>query len=287
VCSSPLVPTTDSHISTDWHGKIDLQFANNQESRTEILRSYACAPLKLQRPFYPEGNICHPVLLHSAGGMVGGDKLSYQIDLAPASKVLITTAAATKIYRSNGKVARSEIAIDIGDDACLEWLPQETIIFDRAQYQQDIHVTLGIGSIWCAWEIVRLGRSASNEQFMQGRWQNSIEVWQQGKPIWIDRQQISGEHWHSLQAIAQRPILGMLVILGRAVTPDLVAAARLLYPDRDAPDLQWGATALKSGLVCRYRGNDRQMARQWFIAVWNLMRQEYLDRSAHIPRVWH
>jgi urease accessory protein UreH len=111
----------------NWHGKIDLQFIKTDRLKTELWRNYACAPLKLQRPFYPEGDICHAVLLHSAGGMVGGDRLSYKIDLAPESRLLMTTAAATKIYRSNGSIATQQIEINVGDNACLEWLPQETI----------------------------------------------------------------------------------------------------------------------------------------------------------------
>jgi urease accessory protein len=270
----------------NWHGKIDLQFIKTDRLKTELWRNYACAPLKLQRPFYPEGDICHAVLLHSAGGMVGGDRLSYKIDLAPESRVLVTTAAATKIYRSNGSIATQQIEINVGDNACLEWLPQETILFDRAEYRQDLRVNLGTGAIWCSWEIVRLGRSASDEQFTQGRWQNSIEVWQHGKPLWIDRQRIDGDFWHSLQSTAAQPILAVFVILGCPVTADLVAKARGLWQDPDAPSLTWGVTALPGGLICRYRGNDRQAVQQWFIVVWDLLREQYLDRRACIPRVW-
>jgi urease accessory protein len=273
-------------LTKGWHGQLDLQFTKT-DLQTAIQRSYAHAPLKLQRPFYPEGDICHTVLLHSAGGMVGGDRLSYNIDLAPDSRVLITTAAAAKIYRSNGEIAHQQIVMNVGENACLEWLPQETILFDRAIYHQDVRVNLGTGAIWASWEIVRLGRSASNEQFTHGKWQNAIEVWQQDKPLWIDRQQLDGDLWHSLQATAEQPILGVFAIVGCSVTANLVARARSFWSDTpDSIDLTWGVTALKNGLVCRYRGRDRQAVQQWFIAVWDLMRQEYLGRSACIPRVW-
>ncbi len=265
-----------------WQGHIDLLFQLEQEN-TILRRSYARAPLKIQRPFYPEPNICHTVLLHSAGGMVGGDRLSYQIDLAPTSQALITTAAAAKIYRSSGAVAQQQININLGANAYLEWLPQNTIIFNEAQYQQNLRVNLAAGAIFCAWDIVRLGRSARQENFTQGSWQNALEVWQEGKPLWIDRQRITGDQWQSLQASAGQPLLGVLVWLGGRVDAKAVAQARLLAP---AALRDWGVTAVAAGLVCRYRGSDRQAVQEWFIAVWDLLRRQYRDRSACIPRVW-
>jgi urease accessory protein len=265
-----------------WQGHIDLLF-QSEGGNTILRRSYAHAPLKIQRPFYPEPNICHTVILHSAGGMVGGDRLSYQIDLEPASQALITTAAAAKIYRSNGAFAQQQININLGANAYLEWLPQDTIIFDRAQYQQNLRVDLAVGSTFCAWDIVRLGRSARQETFTHGSWQNALEVWQDGKPLWIDRQKITGDQWQSLQASAGQPLLGILLWLGGSVSAEIVAQARVLAPQSE---IGWGVTSVAGGLVCRYRGSDRQAAQKWFIAVWNLLRQKYRDRSACSPRVW-
>jgi urease accessory protein len=270
------------NYSPHWQGDIDLKF-QVQAEKTILQRSYACAPLKIQRPFYPEPNICHAVILHSAGGMVGGDRLAYQIDLAPDSQALITTAAAAKIYRSNGEFTQQQVAIKLDVNAHLEWLPQETIIFDRAQYHQNLRVDLAAGATFCGWEMVRLGRSARQETFTHGCWENALEVWQEGKPLWIDRQRITGEQWQSRQASDGQPLLGLLVWLGGAVSKELVAQARILAPQHEA---DWGVTVLKAGLVCRYRGSDRQAAQAWLIAVWDLLRQTYRQRSACVPRVW-
>ncbi len=265
-----------------WQGHIDLLFQSEGE-KTILRRSYAHAPLKIQRPFYPELNICHTVILHSAGGMVGGDRLSYKIDLAPTSQALITTAAAAKIYRSNGAFAQQQININLGADAYLEWLPQDTIIFNEAEYQQNLRVDLAAGATFCAWDIVRLGRSARQETFTEGSWQNAMEVWQNGQPLWIDRQKITGDQWQSLQASAGQPLLGILMWLGGSVSAEVVAQARVLAPQSENG---WGVTAVAGGLICRYRGSDRQAAQKWFVAVWDLLRQRYRDRSACLPRVW-
>ncbi len=269
-----------------WHGQLDLQFTKPRDS-TQLARSYASAPLKVQRPFYPEPNVCHTVLLHTAGGIVGGDRLSSRLILEPHTQVLLTTAAAAKIYRSNGLTAHQTVEIEIGDYAHLEWLPQETIIFDRALYHQNMRVNLGVGATWCGWEITRLGRSARHEQFLQGQWRNAIEIWQDGRPLWIERQQLDGsvEQWQSLQGLATQPIVGTLALMGVSVEPGLVQQARDLWTGTDT-EMAWGVTRVQGGLVCRYRGIDRQEVQRWFMAVWNLVRQQYRDRAACIPRVW-
>jgi urease accessory protein len=275
------VPVTDA-----WHGQLDLLFTQ-KDNITRLARSYATAPLKVQRPFYPEGGVCHTVLLHTAGGIVGGDRLSSRLLLEPHTQVLLTTAAAAKIYRSSGLTAQQTVEIEVGNHAHLEWLPQETIVFDRALYHQHIRVNLGRGATWCGWEITRLGRSASGEQFLAGQWRNAIEIWQNGQPLWIDRQQLtgSGEQWQSFQGVAGQPIVGTLAMMGISVEPEVVQRARDLWIGAD-PAMVYGVTRVQGGLVCRYRGSDRQAVWRWFKAVWNLVRQRYRGRTACLPRVW-
>ncbi|MFN7523961.1 MAG: urease accessory protein UreD, partial [Aphanizomenon sp.] len=119
----------NSYMVKAWHGKLNLVYTNSQDS-TRLIYTHYQAPLKVQRPFYPEGQeICHTVILHTAGGIVGGDRLTSDIHLQPQTNVLITTAAASKIYRSQGLPARQIVNIQVDDHAHLEYLPQETILF--------------------------------------------------------------------------------------------------------------------------------------------------------------
>jgi urease accessory protein len=92
-----------AEIPAGWHGKLNLVYAHRQNTTT-LIHNQNQAPLKVQRPFYPEGQeVCHSVILHTAGGVVGGDRLSCNFHLQPNAQALITTAAASKIYRSNGR----------------------------------------------------------------------------------------------------------------------------------------------------------------------------------------
>ncbi|NJK40266.1 MAG: urease accessory protein UreD [Acaryochloridaceae cyanobacterium SU_2_1] len=280
--SDPLAPRSS------WEGSLDLVY-RREGQQTQISHCYHQAPFNLQRPFYPEGpQVCHTVALHTAGGVVGGDRLSIQIALQPQTHVLLTTAAASKIYRSNGQEARQSINFQIQADAMLEWLPLETILFDQADYRQDLHIDLEPGAIYSGWEITRLGRSARGEKFLSGSWRSNTEIWQQQQPLWIDRQRLSGgtEQWHSPHGLAAQPVVASFVWVGEAVDLSQVSAARLLWQTNPENLGDIGVTRLQLGLLCRYRGFSSQAARQWFIQVWNLMRLARLGRRACLPRVW-
>jgi len=274
-------PTPD----TGWHGNLQLTYARSNAA-TQLTNSQVQAPLKVQRPFYPEGDgVCHSVMLHTAGGIVGGDRLSFAIDLQPQAQVLITTAAAGKIYRTNGLEAQQTGQIDVAEGACLEWLPQETIVFDRALYRQKLRINLAPGALWFGWEIVRFGRSARGERFTEGDWRSQTEVWQAGKPLWIDRQWLPGSEatFDSPHGLAGCPVVGSLALVGYPVEPELVAQVRSLWSGTTG---ETGVTRLQAGLLCRYRGKSTIEARQWFLAVWQLLRPLYGQRPVCIPRVW-
>lgn len=275
-------------VSPGWHGKLDLVYAHHHNT-TQLSHSQNQAPLKVQRPFYPEGPaVCHTVVLHTAGGMVGGDQLSLSIQLKPNAKALITTAAASKVYRSQGLTARQTLQIQIYPGACLEWLPQETIVFNDATYQQDLRVELAPQANYLAWELTRFGRSARGEQFLQGSWRSYTEVWRQGHPLWIDRQRLEGgeEMLNTPHGLAGYPVVGSLVWVGSAVSPELVEQVRTLWTTRESTKGTAGVTRLLEGLLCRYRGPSTLEARNWFIDVWKLLRLSYLGQPACLPRVW-
>jgi urease accessory protein len=277
-------------LSSGWQGKVNLIYADRQNT-TKLIHNLAIAPLKVQRPFYPEGtDFCHSVILHTAGGMVGGDRLSFDVQLQPNAKALITTAAASKIYRSNGLQAKQNIQIKVDSGAYLEWLPQDTIIFNGANYRQDLRVELAPNSSWLGWEITRFGRSARGEKFLTGEWRSYTEIWREGKPLWIDRQWLpAGEGIiNSPHGLAGQPIVASLVWVGEKVSPEIVEKAREIWQNQ--PDFssrgEAGVTQLTEGLLCRYRGASSIEVKHWFKQVWHLLRLSFCDRPSCPPRVW-
>ena len=267
-----------------WQGRLQLTYREDR-GKTQAIQHQGVAPLKVQRSFYPEGEaICHNVILHTAGGIVGGDRLQIDIELQSAARAVITTAAAGKIYGSNGKLATQTIVHNISADASLEWLPQETIIFDGAIFHQHLQVNLGTTATWLGWEINRFGRTASGEKFTSGEWKSATEVYRAGKPVWIDRQWLRGDEMvNSPHSLAGYPIVGSLAWIDRAVSKELVAEIRSLF---DGEPSKIGVTRLSVGLLCRYRGDSTTEVRRWFTAVWHLLRQSFLNSQPIALRVW-
>jgi urease accessory protein len=290
-----LLNPDSSTPSTSWRGKLELEFACRQDS-TQLMRGHVQAPLKVQRPFYPEGpEVCHVVALHTAGGIVGGDRLSLNIHLHPNAQALITTAAAGKVYRSTGAESHQTIQIQVESGACLEWLPQETILFDGANYRQAMRVDLAEDAVWMGWEITRLGRTARQEQFLHGNWRSHTQIFQNGRPLWVDPLWIQGGSamLTSLHGLAGCPVVGSFAVVGQVLPAEIVEKARSLWQDDDASDratlmsqCDVGITRLMSGILCRYRGHSTGEARRWFTSVWELVRPVLLHRVGCKPRVW-
>lgn len=277
-------PVSSDSSPNDWHGRLRLDF-ENRRGVTHLIRNQGQAPLKVQRPFYPEGGgVCHSVIMHTAGGIVGGDRLTFDFRLARNAQALITTPAATKIYRTNGREAQQVIEIEIAEGACLEWLPLDAIVFNQAVFRQEMRVNLAPGAQWIGWEITRFGRSARGERFVEGNWRSRTEVWQDGKPIWIDRQWLPGNEtsFNSPHGLAGCPIVASFAWIGQKVEPESVEKARSLWTGTSG---EVGVTRLPLGLLCRYRGHSSTEARRWLIAVWEFVRS-LSGRSVCIPRVW-
>jgi urease accessory protein len=270
-----------------WQGTLNLTYAKHQDA-TRLIKAYSKAPLKIQRSFYPEGeDICHNVILHTAGGMVGGDRLEQSLYLQPETHAFVTTAAASKVYRSNGLTAKQTANIQLDRLAYLEYLPQPTIVFNGAIYHQDLRVELATDASWLGWEITRFGRSARGEKFLQGEWRSHTEVWQNQQPLWIDRQWLpAGEElWYGASGLAAQPIVASLCWLGQPVSKEIVENARKLWEQRDTQG-EAGVTQLICGLLCRYRGASTTDAIGWFTQIWQLLRLTYRHRSVTLPRIW-
>ena len=258
-----------------WQGELDLVLTQHPSHQSHIHNSHktvlshsrAIAPYRVQRAFENPDGSCQVVMLHTAGGMVSGDRLVAKIRVEARAQALLTTAAAGKIYRSTGKQTQQRTHITVGTDARLEWLPQENIIFDGAEFRQSLHIDLAEGATALIWEVTRLGRTAQGERFVQGDWRSQTEVYRQGKPLWIDRQWLPASEalWQSPHGLAGQPIVGTIAWVGQAVTPEQLQHIRDAAQVNFGADQNWGLTRLPEGIVGRYRGNSSQAVRQGFL----------------------
>ena len=141
-------------------------------------------PLRILQSLYPEGDrICHNVLVHPPGGLVGGDTLNLTIGVAPGAHGLLTTPGATRFYRSDGQPARQRTTINVAENARLEWLPLEAIAYTGCLAENSLALTLAPGAELLGWDVVALGLPAANQPFVAGSFKQHIEV----PGVWLER----------------------------------------------------------------------------------------------------
>jgi len=276
----------DQQAPAGWHAQLDLRF-DRQEGRTVLAARRHLGPLRVQKALYPEGpDPCHVVVLHPPAGIVGGDDLALNLQLQPGSQVCITTPGAAKWYRSAGPAARQCIDITLAQDCVLEWLPQETLIFDGSIAQLRTQVRLPDTARYLGWEVLCLGRRASGESFAHGRLDMETRIDAQGGPLWFERGRLAGADpmLSSPVGLAGRPVCATLLMAGVAPQASLLEACRAL-PLQEAAALA-GLSWLPQLLVGRYLGHSAEAARAWLYALWQQLRPEFAGRAAQAPRIW-
>ena len=284
--------------TTGWHGTARMQFTAGAAGT--VLQGGATAPLKLQRTFSRADGRCELPLLHTAGGLVGGDRLSLDIRLGTASRALITSVAAQKVYGSIGRSRRApagtwatqELNVQLAAGADLEWLPQELVLYADGLYEQTVRVDLEPGASWLGAEVVRLGRTAAGEDLGRGRWRSALELRRLGAegPRWelVDRLELGGDALPEEHGMAGAAVFGSLTW----AAPDPLEAARLealladLRADRGTLEGEMACGALQQGVVARYRGPSTTAARSWFTRIWARLRRERGLAAPERPRVW-
>ena len=145
-----------------WHGHLQLDYTRRGERTIALDRHHG--PLRVLQRLYPEGDaVCHQVLVHPPGGVVGGDVLALDATLAPGSHALITTPGATRFYRSAGPLAQQQVTATLADGARLEWLPLETIAYRRCQVDNRLTFNLAPGAQMIGWDVLALGLPAADQ----------------------------------------------------------------------------------------------------------------------------
>ena len=267
-----------------WEAKLSLDFATKND-KTIITNRKHHGPLVIQKPFYPEGNPCHVYLLHPPGGLVGGDQLILDVNLQNNSHALITTPGAAKFYRSAGDVASQIQHLDVANGALLEWLPQETIIFNQANSHVQTEVNLSTGAKFIGWEISCLGRQAGDLPFVEGQFVQKIQVTQNNSPLVIERALYRGNDpiLSARWGLANQPTVGTMIIT--PADPELVNKIRQQV-QAESPEL-FSVTLLDGVIICRYLGPQAAAAKQIFTRVWEIVRPVIQDIKVCIPRIWN
>jgi urease accessory protein len=266
-----------------WRAELNLCFKNSGDKTILASRSQS-GPLTVQRPFYPEANVCHLYLLHPPGGVVGGDELLINVLVKEQANVLITTPGATKFYRNTGLLAQQIQTLSVQDQCALEWFPQENIFFDGTHSLLKTRVELTESARFMGWEINCYGRPAANERFESGKVLTSLEIFRCGQPLLMDQLLIdTSKALQSPSSMNNYPCLGTFV--ATHVTNDLLETARLALAEIEMP-VQIGLTLIDDILIARCLGNYAEQISIALKYIWSAIRPEVLGRDVCHPRIW-
>jgi urease accessory protein len=271
-----------------WHGHLALRYTR-ERGRTASHDAHS-GPLRVLKALYPEGaGICHHVLVHPPGGVVGGDVLNIDVQVATGAHALITTPGATRFYRSAGALAvqRAELVVESG--ARLEWLPLEAIAYPGCRAESSVQLRLEGAGQMMGWDVLALGLPAADAAFNTGVFAQRLH-W---PGHWLEQGRIDAQDTvlrNSPLGLAGQPVLAtMWLASGQALPAARIEA--LLDVAREAASqhttLQTGSTAPNTQLVLlRMLAPHVEAAWHLLRAVRAAWRQSLWGLGPEEPRVW-
>ena len=246
-------------------------------AHTQAMKIFETGGLRLRCPRVAHG--CEGVIINTGGGIAGGDHATYDFKIGANAQVTLTTQSAEKVYRAQSNAAVMDVVLHAGEDAEVEWLPQETILFDGARLQRRLEVDLHETSNLTMLESITYGRIAMGEVKLQGALHDRWRIRRNQRLLFAEDMRLDGE----ITSILDRPALGngaRASALFLHISPD---AEGRLEPMRqvmhDAP-CEWGASAFNGLLALRLLSPSPEKLRSAIV----MLLQNFRGRNA--PRVW-
>jgi urease accessory protein len=259
-------------------GAAEIVFA-----RGGLARLYQRTPCRVLFPASEPGDVAVAALLTTSGGLAGGDRLSLSLTVEAGAQALATTAAAEKVYRSLGPSAEVEVALAVEAGGWLEWLPQETILFDQARLHRRIDAALAPEARLVAAEMFAFGRAARGERFSAGLLHESWRIRVGGRLAWADAVHLEGEVAKRIDApfgFAGAGALATAIYVG-------VDAAVHLPRMRGVAEAAGGAATLVNGvLLARFFDPRADVVRHALTGYLCDLRQAAGGLPAALPRLW-
>jgi urease accessory protein len=221
------------------------------------------------------------VIVNTGGGMAGGDRFAIEVALEAGSRLIAGTAAAEKVYRSNGPDAEMTVRLDLAEGARLAWLPQETILFDQARLSRRIDVELAPGASLLMAEAVMLGRAAHGEAMNQGYLADRWRVRRDGRLIYADTARLDGAIAGKLgqAAVMAGGIAFATVLCAPGGEEQLVQKLDQVRALGETFKSEVGISAWNGIAVARLCAKDGATLRHDLIAVLAAL-------GAQVPRLW-
>jgi urease accessory protein len=244
---------------------------------TRRRRLHESGSLRVRFPS-PEADGLSAVFVNTAGGVAGGDRFDIEIAAGEGARLAVTTAAAEKIYRAEGPAAQLHIALKAASGAHLSWLPQETILFDRARVERKIDIDLADGASLLLCEIVVFGRAAMGERMRAGEFVDRWRLRHGGRLVFAETMRLDGDIGEKLRrpAVAK----GGAAVGTALIVPGDEALVERIRGAANSFGGEVGISAWNGFAMARFCAQDAQRLRADMMAV--------LGRASGsaLPRLW-
>jgi urease accessory protein len=271
------------------NGTLELAFDNSGVSgATRLAHLHQAAPLRALFPETCRMDLTVVALTATCGGFTGGDRMATSIAMGSGTKAMAIAQAAEKLYRSTGDETRIEIALEVEAGGWLEWLPQETILFNGARMRRQTSIDLAEDAAVLAGEILVFGRAAHGESMTRGLVHDAWAVKHNGALIWADR-------FHAADALLIEALEHPAALKGMRAAAMLVhvgpGAGQRLALLRDLMALAPGtvrcaATVVNGVLIARWLAADALELRPSFAAAWMGLRSDAQGLAPRLPSFW-
>lgn len=267
------------------HGVAEIGFAASGGA-TRLAHLYEKHPLRV---LFPGGDVATAALVTTSGGLVAGDHIDVDVEAAEGTVAHVTGSAAEKIYRSTGATTRVDQRLRVAAGGWLEYLPPETILFDRAKLRRSTRVDLHGDGGFLGGGIIVFGRIAMGERFTEGLLHEGWEVWRDGALVWGDAMHIADDVAAIMadpNCLAGAEACATLILASRADARSFIDAARMVQGQTAASGLRSGVTAVNGLLIARWLGPAAPLRRAYAELACHL-RAAAMGLPRALPRLWH
>jgi len=277
-----------------WIARLNVDYS--LEADRSVARFSHDGPLRILQSLYPEGDsICHNVLVHPPGGLVGGDTLDIWVNVGAGTHGLVTTPGATRFYRSEAGLATQQVHARVQDCARLEWLPLEALAYSGCDALNLARFELAPTAEMMTWDITALGLPNAQQPFVAGKFQQHLELEDPNGPIWLERGTVDAQDERLMNGplglAGQRCMATLVFAAGSAIAAERAEAA--LEAARTAIEasplrLQAGATQPHPQvIVLRVLAPVVEPTMQLLRPAWAAWRQTLWELPGNVPRLWN
>lgn len=272
-----------------WHAQLQLDY--RREAHRTLLHHQHDGPLRILKSLYPEGEaICHNVIVHPPGGLVGGDRLDVALHVGSGAHALVSTPGATRFYAADEADAMQQVTLTLDPGARLEWLPLEAIAHPGCRAHNRLSATLGEGAEMMGWDVTALGLPAAGQAFDHGCYRQRIEL----PGLWLEQATLDATDTRLLDSPlglgGQRCLGSLWFASGTAFTRDrreqLLEVVRAVA-GQAGPDVRAGATCPHPQvLVLRAVAPVVETLMALFQRTWAALRPAAWGLPDTPPRIW-